>query len=92
MTPTAGDEVRVKQGNRVIIGRVLGKSGHNGSTRYVVRSTHSELVQVTRKEIREVRHEENDIVRASVLRDAVALGGVLPKKISDGWRRRLGML
>ena len=92
MKPRAGDEVRVTQGNRVYIGRMLGTAGTNGSTRYVVRSTHSELIHATGDEVQLERREESDTVRASVLRGAVRLGGVLPKRISDDWRRRLGLL
>lgn len=92
MNPTAGDEVRITQGTRTYIGRMLGTAGTNGSTRYVVRSTFSELVYATRDEITDVRVEDSDIVRASVIRGAVRLGGQLPKRISDDWRRRLGML
>lgn len=85
--PKAGDEVRVERSGRVYIGRVLGTAGRNGSTRYVVRSTHQELVHATRDEICAVRRETDEIVRRSVLRDAVAMGGRLPL----AWRRELGL-
>lgn len=92
MKPRAGDEVRITQGTRTYIGRMLGTAGTNGSTRYVVRTTHSEVLYATGAEVELERRETDDTIRASVLRGAVRLGGVLPKRISDDWRRRLGLL
>lgn len=86
--PRAGDEVRVSRGARTYIGRVLGTAGENGSTRFVVRSTFSEIVHATRDEMELVRAETDEGIRRSVIRGAVRMGG----KMSKAWQRRLGML